>query len=217
MENANVFYSEKNKDYDKMNDEDLIEVIKSGDTSALNILLNRYKELVNIKVSKYFIVGAEKDDIVQEGLIGLFKAVKSYKADMKSSFKSFANMCIERQLITAIKSSNRQKHMPLNSYLSLNISAYDEQESNSDATLIDIFNSNSIEDPLDTITKKEYYKNLEETIERSLSEFEKKVLNRYINGESYVQIAEKLDAPVKSIDNAIQRIRKKAIKGLDQQ
>lgn len=107
--------------------------------------------------------------------------------------------------------------MPLNSYLSLNISAYDEQESNSDATLIDIFNSNSIEDPLDTITKKEYYKNLEETIERSLSEFEKKVLNRYINGESYVQIAEKLDAPVKSIDNAIQRIRKKAIKGLDQQ
>ncbi len=217
MENANVFYSEKNKDYDKMNDEDLIEVIKSGDTSALNILLNRYKELVNIKVSKYFIVGAEKDDIVQEGLIGLFKAVKSYKADMKSSFKSFANMCIERQLITAIKSSNRQKHMPLNSYLSLNISAYDEQESNSDATLIDIFNSNLIEDPLDTITKKEYYKNLEETIERSLSEFEKKVLNRYINGESYVQIAEKLDAPVKSIDNAIQRIRKKAIKGLDQQ
>ena len=217
MENANVFYSEKNKDYDEMKDEDLVEVIKSGDKTALNILLDRYKELVNIKVSKYFIVGAERDDIVQEGLIGLFKAVKSYKSDMKSSFKSFANMCIERQLITAIKSSNRQKHMPLNSYLSLNISAYDEQESNSDTTLMDVFNSNSVEDPLDTITKKEYYKNLEETIEKTLSDFEKKVLNRYINGESYVQIAENLDTPVKSIDNAIQRIRKKAIKGLDQQ
>ena len=216
MVNANVFYSGKNKDYDEMKDEDLVEIIKSGDKSALNILLNRYKELVNIKVSKYFIVGAERDDIVQEGLIGLFKAVKSYKSDMKSSFKSFANMCIERQLITAIKSSNRQKHMPLNSYLSLNISAYDEQESNSDTTLIDIFDSNMIEDPLDTITKKEYYQNLEETIEKSLSDFEKKVLSRYINGESYVQIAEKLDTPVKSVDNAIQRIRKKAIKGLDQ-
>lgn len=107
--------------------------------------------------------------------------------------------------------------MPLNSYLSLNISAYDEQESNSDTTLMDVFNSNSVEDPLDTITKKEYYKNLEETIEKTLSDFEKKVLNRYINGESYVQIAENLDTPVKSIDNAIQRIRKKAIKGLDQQ
>ena len=126
--------------------------------------------------------------LYKKGLIGLFKAVKSYKSDMKSSFKSFANMCIERQLITAIKSSNRQKHMPLNSYLSLNISAYDEQESNSDTTLIDVFNSNSIEDPLDTITKKEYYKNLEDTIEKSLSDFEKKVLNRYINGESYVTL-----------------------------
>lgn len=216
MENAKVFYSKENKDYDKMKDEDLVEVIKSGDKVALDTLLNRYKELVNIKVSKYYIVGAEKDDIVQEGLIGLYKAIKSYKNDMKSSFKSFANMCIERQLITAIKSSNRQKHMPLNSYLSLNLSAYDEQ-GESDTTLIDVLNTNLVEDPLDTITKKEYYKDLEDTIEKTLSDFEKKVLTRYINGESYVQIAERLDTPVKSVDNAIQRIRKKAIKGLNQQ
>ena len=214
MENANVFYS-TNKDYDNMKDEDLIEVIKSGDKVAFDFLINRYKELVNMKVSKYFIIGAERDDIVQEGLIGLFKAIKSYKSDMKSSFKSFANMCIERQLITAIKSSNRQKHMPLNSYLSLNISAYDEQDGESDISLIDVFDSALIEDPLDTITKKEYYKQVEETIDKSLSDFEKQVLNRYINGESYVQIAEKLDTPVKSVDNAIQRIRKKAIKGLE--
>ena len=216
MESANVFYSE-NKDYDNITDEDLIEIIKSGDKLAFDYLINRYKDLVNIKVSKYFIVGAERDDIVQEGLIGLFKAIKSYKPDMKNSFKTFANMCIERQLITAIKTSNRQKHMPLNSYLSLNLSAYAEEESNSDTALIDIFNTNLIEDPLDTITKKEYYQDLEDTIDKSLSDFEKRVLNQYINGKSYMQIAENLDTPVKSVDNAIQRIRKKAIKGLKQE
>lgn len=214
MENANVLYSE-NKDYDNMKDEELIEIIRSGDKLAFDYLMNRYKELVNIKVSKYFIIGAERDDIVQEGLIGLFKAIKSYKPEMKSSFKSFANMCIERQLITAIKSSNRQKHLPLNSYLSLNISAYNEEESDSDTSLIDIFDSALIEDPLDTITKKEYYKKVEDTIDKSLSDFEKKVLSKYINGKSYTEIAEDLQTPVKSIDNAIQRIRKKAIKGLN--
>ena len=217
MENANVFYSTDNKDYDNIKDEDLIEIIKSGDKQAFEYLINKYKELVNLKVGKYFIIGAEKDDIMQEGLIGLFKAIKSYKADMQSSFKSFANMCIERQLITAIKTSNRQKHIPLNSYLSLNMSAYDEEEGESDTSLLEIFNNTLIEDPLDTITKKEYYQNIEDTIEKSLSDFEKKVLNKYINGKSYTEIAEDLDTPVKSIDNAIQRIRKKAIKGLKQE
>lgn len=216
MENTNIFYS-TNKDYDNVKDEDLIEIIKSGDKQAFEYLINKYKELVNMKVSKYYIVGAERDDIVQEGLIGLFKAIKSYKPDQQNSFKSFANMCIERQLITAIKTSNRQKHMPLNSYLSLNISAYDEEEGESDTTLMDIFNTTLIEDPLDTITKKEYLQDIEKTIDKSLSDFEKKVLNKYINGKSYIQIAEDLDAPVKSIDNAIQRIRKKAIKGLNQE
>lgn len=217
MEITNVFYSTNNKDYDNIKDEDLIEIIRSGDKTAFEYLINKYKELVNIKVSKYFMIGAEKDDIVQEGLIGLFKAIKSYKSDMQNSFKSFANMCIERQLITAIKSSNRQKHMPLNSYLSLNISAYDDEEGKSDTELMDIFNTTLIEDPLDTITKKEYYQNIENTIDKSLSDFEKKVLNKYINGKSYIEIASDLNTPVKSIDNAIQRIRKKAIKGLKQE
>ena len=216
MEKAKVLYSE-NKDYDNMKDEDLIEIIRLGDRSAFDYLINKYRELVNIKVSKYYIIGAERDDIVQEGLIGLFKAIKSYKSDMKNSFKSFANMCIERQLITAIKTSNRQKHMPLNSYLSLNISAYDEEESNSDTSLIDVIDTRLTEDPLDMLTKKEYYQTIENTIDKSLSDFEKKVLNKYINGKSYVQIAQDLDTPVKSIDNAIQRIRKKAIKGLAQE
>ena len=215
MESANVFYCE-NKDYDNISDEDLIEIIKSGDKGAFDYLINKYKELVNMKVGKYFIIGAERDDIIQEGLIGLFKAIKSYKPDMQNSFKSFANMCIERQLITAIKTSNRQKHMPLNSYLSLNMNAYDTDDEDNDTTVMEIFNNDTIEDPLDTLTKKEYYKSVELAIDKSLSKFEKKVLNRYVQGESYVQIAEKLDAPVKSVDNAIQRIRKKAIKDLTQ-
>lgn len=213
MDNQNVYYSSK-KDYDNTKDEDLIEIIKSGDKYALDYLIDRYKELVNIKVSKYYIIGAERDDIFQEGLIGLFKAIKCYKPDQQNSFKSFANMCIERQLITAIKTSNRQKHMPLNSYLSLNMSAYDEDGNNdsNDTSIMEVFNSSLIEDPLDTITKKEYYTSVENAIDKSLSGFERQVLNRYINGESYVEIAQKLDTPVKSIDNAIQRIRKKAIK-----
>ena len=216
MKSTNVFYS-INKDYDNIKDEDLIEIIKSGDKLAFEYLINKYKELVNIKVSKYFIVGAERDDIFQEGLIGLFKAIKSYKKDMQNSFKNFANMCIERQLITAIKSSNRQKHIPLNSYLSLNISAYNDIEGENEIDLIDVFDSNLVEDPLDTITKKEYYQSLENTIDKTLSDFEKKVLIKYISGKSYIQIANELDMPVKSIDNAIQRIRKKAIKGLNQE
>ena len=194
-----------------MQDEEIINKIKVGDKSALNYLMDKYKELVNMKVSKYYIIGAEKEDIVQEGMIGLYKAIKSYSEDKNTSFKSFANMCIERQLITAIKTSNRQKHMPLNSYLSLNTAAYDDEDN---TELMDIFNNNTVEDPLETITKKEYYKTVENVIDKSLSDFEKQVLVRFMKGESYVDIANKLDAPVKSIDNAIQRIRKKAIKNI---
>lgn len=215
MDKTKMFYS-SDIDYNKKTDEELVEIIKSGDKLATNYLIDRYKNLVNIKVSKYYIAGAEKDDIIQEGLIGLFKAIKCYSSEQNSSFKSFANLCIDRQLITAIKTSNRQKHMPLNSYLSLNMNAYDSDEEDNDTTVMEVFNNNTIEDPLDTLTKKEYYKNVEHAIDKSLSKFEKKVLNRYVQGESYVQIAEKLDAPVKSVDNAIQRIRKKAIKDLTQ-
>ena len=213
MNNAIKLISVNNNSYNNMTDEDLINIIKSGDKQALNYLIEKYQDLVNMKVSKYFMVGAEKEDIIQEGLIGLFKAIKNYNEDKQNSFKTFANLCIERQLITAIKTSNRQKHSPLNFYLSLNNSAYENDESEN--SLLDIFNSKLIEDPLDTVTKKEYYNNIEIAIEKSLSSFEKQVLTRYINGESYVKIAEKLNTPVKSIDNAIQRIRRKAIKNIE--
>ena len=213
MGKENVYFSSK-YEFKEMTDEDIVTAIRQGDKSALNYLIDKYKTLVNSKVSKYYIIGAEKEDIVQEGLIGLYKAVKNFDAEKQNSFKTFANLCVERQLITAIKSSNRQKHLPLNSYLSLNQNAFDGEDS--DTELLEVFNSNTIEDPLDTITKKEYYAKVETAIDKMLSDFEKKVLTRYIKGESYTEIAEKLDAPVKSVDNAIQRIRKKAIKEINE-
>ncbi len=192
-------------------DEELTEDAKNGDKDALEYLLKKYKDLVEVKVGKFFIVGAEREDIVQEGMIGLYKAIKSYNKEKESSFKSFANMCIERQLITAIKTSNRQKHIPLNSSISLNANAYDED---SDVELLEKLNAQTLEDPLETITKREYYKDIETKMDKSLSDFEKQVLKRYARGESYTYIAKKLEAPVKSVDNAIQRIRKKANKNI---
>lgn len=199
------------KDSINKTDEELAEIAKNGDKDALEYLLKRYKDLVDMKVSKYFIIGAEREDIVQEGMIGLYKAVKSFNSEKESSFRSFANMCIERQLITAIKTSNRQKHIPLNSSISLNANAYDDE---SDTELLEKLDMQVLEDPLDTITKKEYYKTIETRIDENLSDFEKQVLTRYARGESYVNIAKKLEAPVKSVDNAIQRIRKKANKNI---
>ncbi len=213
MSNINAFYTTDNN-YSVMNDEQLIELIKSGDKYAIDFLIEKYKDLVNMKVSKYFIIGAEKEDIIQEGMIGLFKAIQSFKSDKQNSFKTFANLCIERQLITAIKTSNRQKHMPLNSYLSLSASAYNNEDDDSDSSMIEFFDSHTTEDPLETLTKKEYYQTVENAIDKSLSDFEKQVLRRFIKGESYVNIAESLNTPVKSVDNAIQRIRKKAIKNI---
>lgn len=192
-------------------DTELVSLAKNGNEDALECIFERYKELVNMKVGKYFIIGAEKEDIIQEGMIGLYKAIKNYETDKHNSFKSFANLCIERQLITAIKTSNRQKHLPLNSSLSLNTPVYQSDE---DVSLMELFNSKITEDPLDTITKKEYYKLVGNKIDESLSNFEKKVLTRFAAGDSYVKIAERLDAPVKSVDNAIQRIRKKASKNI---
>ena len=210
--NHKFFYT--SNDLENKKDEEILELIKQGNQDALDHLMNRYKELVNMKVSKYFMIGAEKEDIFQEGMIGLYKAIKCYDSEKQNSFKSFANLCIERQLITAIKTSTRQKHQPLNSYLSLNTSAYEDED---DTSVMEVLDTNTIEDPLDTIVKKEYYTMVENKIDKTLSSFEKQVLHRYARGESYVKIAEKLDAPVKSIDNAIQRIRKKALQNLNEE
>ncbi len=210
MQKENVYYTTEK--YGNLTDEQIISQIKEGDEQALSFLLEKYKDLVNSKVGKYFIIGAEREDIIQEGMIGLYKAVKNFDSSKQNTFKTFANLCVERQLITAIKSSNRQKHIPLNSYLSLNTSAYDNDEEGTE--LIETFETETIEDPLETIMKKEYFCEIQNTMHKSLSKFEEKVLDRYIQGESYENIAKKLDTPVKSVDNAIQRIRKKAIKNI---
>ena len=202
-------FSINETDYTQMTDEKLMENIKNEDQNAFNCLVERYNDLVNMKASKFFMAGAEKDDMVQEGMIGLYKAVKSYVPQKQNSFKTFANMCIERQLITAVKNSNRQKHIPLNSSVSLNASAYDDNE---DVDRIDILNIKTLNDPSDIIANQEYFKDIQEKIKENLSEFELMVLNEYEKGKSYAAIAEKLNAKTKSVDTAIQRIRKKANK-----
>ncbi len=211
MQNEKIYYATEN--FINLTDEQIISQIKQGNDDALAYLLEKYKDIVNMKVNKYFMIGAEREDVIQEGMIGLFKAIKGFNSEKQSSFKSFANICIERQLITAIKTSNRQKHMPLNSYLSLNTSAYENNDEHS-VELIDTFNSKTVEDPLETIMKKEYYDHIESAVNKNLSKFEKQVLDRFLKGESYIKIAQRLETPVKSVDNAIQRIRKKAIKNM---
>ena len=199
--------------YKDMTDETLVnEALYKQNNVALDCLIGRYKDIVSMKANKFFMVGSEKDDMLQEGYIGLYKAIKSFDAEKQNSFKTFATICIERQLITAVKNSNRQKHIPLNSSVSLNATAFEEGESD-DTTVMEILDAHKTsEDPLDIITKKEYFSSVEKNIDDSLSNFERKVLELYKNGYSYANIAEKLGTKVKSVDTAIQRIKKKALK-----
>ncbi len=200
-------------EYVDIPDEKLVEIIKKGDKQALDYLLNKYRDVVVMKTNRFFIIGAEKDDMIQEGFWGLYKAIQSFDPERQNSFRTFANLCIERQLITVIKTSNRQKNIPLNSSYSLNVSAYNE---NDDVSVLEVLDTKTVEDPLETLIKKEYYENFENKIDQHLSKFEKDVLNRYLQGQTYVSIANSLEAPVKSVDNAIQRIRKKASKCLNE-
>lgn len=207
MSNKEIFSFKS--EYFNLTDEEIIKKVRLGEKNALDFLLEKYNDIVTMKANKFFIIGAEKEDMIQEGMIGLYKAIQSFDLDKQNSFKTFANLCIERQLITAIKTSNRQKHIPLNSSFSLNTSAYDE---NDETAVIDILDTKLVEDPLETITKREFFEDVESKIDKNLSNFERKVLDFYVQGESYVSIASKLDSQVKAVDNAIQRIRKKAIR-----
>ena len=202
-------FSINENQYTQMTDEKLIENIKQEDSIALNCLIERYNELVNMKANKFFMIGAEKEDMIQEGMIGLYKAVKSFDTEKQNSFKTFANMCIERQLITAVKNSNRQKHIPLNSSVSLNAAAYEDNE---DMDKIDVLDIKTQNDPSDIIADREYFESMETKIKEKLSEFELQVVYEYEKGKTYAAIAEKLKTKIKSVDTAIQRIRKKANK-----
>ena len=154
--------------YKKYSDEELIEKINNGDINAQNYLLNKYQNIVSMKTKKFFLIGGDNDDMFQEGMIGLYKAIKSFDAEKNNSFKTFANICVERQLITAIKASNRQKHIPLNSSFSLNNIAFEEDD---ETEVIEILDAKYAEDPLDTITKREYFSILEKDINNNLSSF----------------------------------------------
>ena len=204
----NIF-SINESNYTQMTDEKLIENVKQEDQTALNCLIERYNDLVTMKANKFFMVGAEKEDMIQEGMIGLYKAIKSFDTEKQNSFKTFANMCVERQLITAVKNSNRQKHIPLNSSVSLNSAAYEDNE---DMDKMDVLDIKMMNDPSDIIADREYFESMENKIKENLSQFELQVLHEYEKGKSYANIAEKLNTKVKSVDTAIQRIRKKANK-----
>lgn len=200
-----------NSETDELNeiDREYIKKIRLGDDYALNEIMEKYKNFVYLKAKPFFIVGAEKEDIIQEGMIGLFKAIKGYDIDKDVSFKAFADLCIKRQIMTAIKSSTRQKHIPLNSYLSLNKTVFDDED---DRAVIEMLDMETVPDPLETITNAETYNKLEKKMNEVLSDFEQKVLEKYLEGESYSQIAASLDSHVKAVDNAVQRIKKKAYK-----
>ncbi len=187
-------------------DEDIVSEAKEGNTVALEFLINKYKNFVKAKARSYFLIGADREDIIQEGMIGLYKAIRDFKGDKLSSFRAFAELCITRQIITAIKTATRQKHIPLNSYVSLNKPIYDED---SDRTLLDILSGTKITDPEELMINREEYNDIEFKMGEILSELEWKVLTLYLEGKSYQEIAVDLRRHVKSIDNALQRVKRK--------
>ncbi|MDA8233913.1 MAG: RNA polymerase sporulation sigma factor SigH [Clostridia bacterium] len=192
--------------YEVMLDEDVVEFAKDGDNAALEYLINKYKNFVRAKARSYFLIGADREDIIQEGMIGLYKAIRDFRPDKLSSFRAFAELCITRQIITAIKTATRQKHIPLNSYVSLNKPIYDED---SDRTLLDVISGSKITDPEELIISREEFDDIEEKMGEILSSLEWKVLMSYLEGKSYQEIAVDLKRHVKSIDNALQRVKRK--------
>lgn len=191
---------------DIKSDEDIVSEAKSGNSVALEFLINKYKNFVKAKARSYFLIGADREDIIQEGMIGLYKAIRDFKGDKLSSFRAFAELCITRQIITAIKTATRQKHIPLNSYVSLNKPIYDED---SDRTLLDILSGTKITDPEELMINREEYDDIEFKMGEILSDLEWKVLTLYLDGKSYQEIAVDLKRHVKSIDNALQRVKRK--------
>jgi RNA polymerase sporulation-specific sigma factor len=188
-------------------DDDLVLAARSGDDAALCELLNKYRAFARVKARSYFLVGADREDIVQEGMIGLYKAIRDFNPDMQSSFRAFAELCVTRQIITAIKTATRQKHGPLNNYVSFSrpVSGDDDGE----RVLGDVIPTVAISDPADLVISAERIRALQAHFDEVLSDLETEVLRLYVEGKSYQEIAERLQRHVKSIDNALQRIKRK--------
>lgn len=200
------------RNFDEFTDEALVEAVRNGDSEALEYLINKYRNFVRAKARSYFLIGADREDIVQEGMIGLYKSIRDYREDKLSSFKAFAELCITRQIITAIKTATRQKHIPLNSYVSLDKPIYDED---SDRTLLDVIFGPRVTNPEELIINQEEFDDIEAKMSELLSDLERKVLMLYLDGRSYHEIAVDLDRHVKSIDNALQRVKRKLEKYLE--
>lgn len=196
-----------------LSDEEIVTLAQEADGTALEYLLNKYKNFVRSKARSYFLIGADHEDIVQEGMIGLYKAIRDFKHDKLSSFRAFAELCITRQIITAIKTATRQKHIPLNSYVSLNKPLYDEE---SDRTLLDVIIEGRATNPEELLISQEDLMSIRDKIDEVLSGLEQEVLAAYLDGESYQEIAENLGRHVKSIDNALQRVKRKLEKFLEE-
>ncbi|WP_010681023.1 RNA polymerase sporulation sigma factor SigH [Acetivibrio cellulolyticus] len=201
------------RSFSTMLDEEIIDETKSGNLKALEYLINKYKGFVRAKARTYFLIGADREDIIQEGMIGLYKAIRDFREDKLSSFRAFAELCITRQIITAIKTATRQKHIPLNSYISLNKPIFDDE---SDRTLMDIISEDTINDPEEMVINREEFSGIEEKMGEILSGLECEVLALYLEGKSYQEIAIELDRHVKSIDNALQRVKRKLEKYLEE-
>ncbi len=208
-EEENIFPSR----YSELTDEEAVRLCHEGDSLAEEYLLNKYKNFVRSKARSYFLIGADHEDIVQEGMIGLYKAIRDFRQEKLSSFRAFAELCITRQIITAIKTATRQKHIPLNSYVSLNKPLYDEE---SDRTLLDVLMEGTTSNPEDMIINQENLGNIHQKINEVLSGLEQEVLAAYLDGKSYQEIAEALGRHVKSIDNALQRVKRKLEKYLEE-
>jgi RNA polymerase sporulation-specific sigma factor len=199
--------------YTDMAEDQVIESAKGGDGEALEFLINKYRSFVRTKARTYFLIGADREDIIQEGMIGLYKAIRDFKKDKLASFRAFAEMCITRQIITAIKTATRQKHIPLNFYVSLNKPLYEDE---SERTLMDIVGEDKITDPEEMYINREEIDDIGSKMGEILSGLEKDVLVLYLRGRSYMEIARRLDRHVKSIDNALQRVKRKLEKYLEE-
>ncbi|MBQ1188300.1 MAG: RNA polymerase sporulation sigma factor SigH, partial [Peptococcaceae bacterium] len=180
-----------------LTDEEVVELAKYGNVGALEFLINKYKNFVRAKARTYFLIGADREDIIQEGMIGLYKAIRDYRYDRQASFRAFAEICVTRQIITAIKTATRQKHIPLNSYVSLNKPVFDEE---SERTLGEVVITEKDGNPEDLFINQENLMDIESTMNKILSPLEQEVVGLYLEGKSYQEIAEQLDRHVKSVD-----------------
>lgn len=199
----------KREEYANLSDEELISLIRDGDKEALDILMEKYKGMVLGKAKSMYILGGESDDLIQEGMLGLFKAVRDYDCGRDASFRTFAQLCVNRKLYTAVKASNRKKHLPLNSAISLSQPVGENSEEGSEEVLADYLKADSSSDPEEYMIEREESERLEELIEKELSPFERQVLELHLTGMGYVEIAHVLNRDEKSADNALQRIRTK--------